>query len=173
VNLRDVTGETTQIAILADWQIVYLERVLSTQAVGYMTSRAGTVLPAYCTGLGKVLLAFQPEEAVRAWAMKQSFSRLTPNTITSAKALMSELREIRLRGYATDDEEREHGVRCIAAPIIDHTGEVVAAISVAGPSERMPQQLVGSDVANQVLAAAAAISQRIGWQLPAGVPEAG
>ncbi len=162
--LRDVTGETTQIAVLDEWQVVYLERVLSRQPVGYMKSRAGAILPAYCTGLGKAQLAFRPRELVGAWASMQTFPRLTPHTITTAASLIDELGRIRRRGYALDDEEREAGVRCIAAPVRDHDGEVVAAISVAGPSDRMPQELADSDMASHVLSAAANISRRLGYR---------
>src|SRR5689334_14347452 len=147
VALRDATRETTQIAILDHWHVVYLERMLSPQPVGFMRSRAGAILPAYCTGLGKTLLAFRPEAEVAAWASHQKFPALTPHTITSAKRLMKELRLIRDRGYGLDEEEREHGVCCVAAPVFNHTGDAVAAISVAGPRGRMPRELAGSDVA--------------------------
>jgi DNA-binding IclR family transcriptional regulator len=164
--LRDATGETTQVAILDSWQVVYIERVLSRQAVGYMTSRAGAILPAYCTGLGKALLAYRPEADVTAWAATQTFKAHTLTTLTTVEKLLEELRAIRQRGYAIDDQERELGVRCIAAPVRDHEGEVVAAISVAGPSDRMPRQLVGSEMAGKVVAAAQSISLRLGYTPP-------
>src|SRR5688500_5776572 len=140
IALRNDTGETSQIAILDSWQVVYLDRVPSQQAVGYMTARAGAILPAYCTGLGKVLLAYRPEEEVVSWAATQTFKAHTPNTLASVERLSDEMRAIRERGYATDEQERETGVRCIAAPSRDHDGEVVAAISFAGPADRMPHQ---------------------------------
>ena len=160
--LRDSTRETTQLAILDHWQVVYLERMLSPLPVGFMRSRAGAILPAYCTGLGKTLLAYRPEAEVEAWAATQTFTALTPRTITSAKRLVRELRAIRERGYGLDEEEREKGVCCIAAPVRSHTGHVVAAISVAGPSQRMPRVLAGSDMADAVVGAAAAISIDLG-----------
>ena len=95
--LREATRETTQIAILDHWQVVYLERMLSSMSVGYMRSRAGAILPAYCTGLGKTLLAYRPEAEVQAWAATQKFAALTPRTITSAKRLLKELAVIRER----------------------------------------------------------------------------
>jgi DNA-binding IclR family transcriptional regulator len=162
VALRDETRETTQIAILDHWQVVYLERVLSGLPVGFMRSRAGAILPAYCTGLGKTLLAFRPEPEIRAWAVKQRFTALTPRTITSASRLLKDLRAIRERGYGLDEEEREKGVRCIAAPVRNHIGDVVAAISVAGPTPRMPRVLEGSEMAAAVVAAARAISVDLG-----------
>jgi DNA-binding IclR family transcriptional regulator len=162
VALRDATRETTQIAILDHWQVVYLERVPSPFPSGFMRTRAGAILPAYCTGLGKVLLAHSPEAEVEAWAARQKFPALTPRTITSAKRLLRELRVIRDRGYSIDDEEREKGVRCLAAPVRNHNGDVVAAVSVAGPVDRLPQDLIGSDIAAAVVAAARTISIDLG-----------
>ena len=162
VALRDTTRETTQIAILDHWQVVYLERVPSPYPSGVMRTRAGAILPAYCTGLGKTLLAHSPQPEVEAWIGTQKFPALTPRTITSAKRLLKELRVIRERGYGIDDEEREKGVRCLAAPVRNHNGDVVAAISVAAPVDRVPQDLVGSDIAAAVVAAARTISIDLG-----------
>ena len=162
VALRDTTRETTQIAILDHWQVVYLERVPSPYPSGFMRTRAGAILPAYCTSLGKTLLAYSPDAEVEAWAMSQKFPALTSRTITSAKRLLKELRVIRERGYAIDDEEREKGVKCLAAPVRNHAGDVVAAVSVAGPIDRLPQELAGSDIAEAVIAAARAISIDLG-----------
>lgn len=162
VALRDATRETTHLAILERWNVVYLDRLASPQPVGFMRSRVGATLPAHCTALGKTLLAFRPEDAVAAWARARRLERLTTHTITSARRLLKELRDVRERGYSIDEQEREVGVRCIAAPVRNHQGEVIAAISVAGPSERMPRTLVGSDVAGQVVAAAQAIGLDLG-----------
>jgi IclR family transcriptional regulator, KDG regulon repressor len=162
VALRDATRETTQIAILDHWQVVYLERVPSPQPVGFMRARVGAILPAYCTALGKTLLAFEPEADVSAWMSTQTFKVLTPHTITSARRLMKQLRMIRERGYGLDEQEREVGVRCVAAPVRDHEGRVVAAISAAGPAERMPRALIDSQTAPAVVATADAISADLG-----------
>ncbi len=162
VALRDATRETTQIAILDHWHVVYLERMVSPLPAGFMRTRAGAILPAYCTALGKTLLAFRPEIEVTTWAAKQKFTALTPRTVTSAARLLKELREIRERGYGLDLEEREKGVCCVAAPVRNHTGHVVAAISMAGPTHRLPRALEGSEVAAAVVAAARAISVDLG-----------
>jgi DNA-binding IclR family transcriptional regulator len=162
VALRDATRETTHVAVLHHWQVVYLDRVPSPQPVGFMHSRPGAILPAYCTALGKTLLAYQPEADVSAWAAATMFEALTPHTVTCGSRLLSELRVIRERGYALDDQEHELGVRCIAAPIRNHRGEVVAAISVAGPEYRMPETLADSAMAGQVCASARAISRELG-----------
>jgi DNA-binding IclR family transcriptional regulator len=160
--LRDLTGETTHIAVLDNWQVVYLERLPSPKPVGFMRSRPGAILPAHCTALGKVLLAHRDEAQVSAWAASQNFRASTANTITTRKRLIEELRATRARGYAVDEQEHELGVRCIAAPVRNHQGEVIAAISVAGPTERMPRVLVGSDTAKAVVAAAQEISIHLG-----------
>ena len=162
VALRDVTRETTHVAVLHQWQVVYLDRVPSLQPVGFMQSRIGAILPAHCTALGKTLLAHQPEAEVAAWAASVKFEALTPHTHTSAEPLLEELRLIRTRGFALDEQEHEIGVRCIAAPIRSHRGDVVAAISVAGPEYRMPETMAGSTIAEQVCATARAISRELG-----------
>lgn len=162
-SLRDVTGETTQLGVLDDWQVVYIARVYSHLPVAYMRSRAGAVLPAYCTGLGKALLAELPPDDVERWCRTQNFRRLTATTLASSEELLAELARTRERGYALDREERELGVTCIAAAIRNDAGEGIAAISAAGPKERMPQQLEGSEMASQVVAAAAGISVRMGY----------
>jgi DNA-binding IclR family transcriptional regulator len=100
---------------------------------------------------------------VAAWAATQKFTALTPRTVTTAKRLLKELTVIRERGYGLDEEEREKGVCCVAAPIRNHTGEVVAAVSAAGPVHRMPRELAGSTVASAVMTAAAAISIDLGY----------
>jgi DNA-binding IclR family transcriptional regulator len=100
---------------------------------------------------------------VVAWAATQRFPAITPRTITTSKRLLKELRTIRERGYGLDEEEREKGVCCVAAPIRNHNGEVVAAISVAGPVQRMPKELTDSTVAAAVVNAAAAISIDLGF----------
>lgn len=161
-SLRDRTGETVQVAVLENWQVVYLERVLSRQPVAYMTSRAGSILPAYCTGLGKCLLAYEPVEKVAQWADTVSFPRLTTNTITSADELLEELVAVRSRGYSIDNQERQPGVACVAAPIRDARGRVVAGISAAGPASRLPRLLIDSELAEQVRQAADAVSMRLG-----------
>jgi DNA-binding IclR family transcriptional regulator len=161
--LRDETGETVQLAVLEDWQIVHLDRALSRQAVSYNVSRVGAILPAYCTALGKALLAFESEDMVYAWASTQELRRRTANTITTVDGLLAELRRVRERGYSIDDEERELGVRCVGAPVFDREGRPIAAISLGAPTGRLPRRLEGSAVAREVLATAQAISREMGY----------
>ncbi|HKB09316.1 MAG TPA: IclR family transcriptional regulator [Vicinamibacterales bacterium] len=161
-QLRDATGETVHLAVLDGWQVLYLERLQSPHPIGFMRSRIGAIVPAYCTGLGKTLLAHKPPADVESWLSTQTLHTMTPQTITSPRRLMKELRAIRERGYGLDEQEHEIGVRCLAVPIANHTGEVIAAISVAGPADRMPRPLVGSEMAAAAVAAARAISTELG-----------
>jgi len=158
--LAEATAETVQLAILDHLSVLYIRVRESRQAVR-MSSGLGSRAPAHCTSVGKALLAYQAPELVNQ-VIELGLKRFTPNTITDGDALRSELATIRARGYAIDDEEIEEGLRCVAAPIRDHTGQVVSAISVAAPVQRMSKKNVQSTIPS-VVAAANAISRRLGY----------
>ena len=158
--LAEATGETIQLAILDHLSVLYIRVRESRQAVR-MSSGLGSRAPAHCTSVGKALLAYQPAETVNA-VIENGLKRFTPNTITDAELLRQELATIRARGYAIDDEEIEEGLRCVAAPIRDHTGQVNSAISVAAPVQRMSKKNVQTTIPS-VVAAANAISRRLGY----------
>lgn len=166
VELRDRTDLNVQIAKLEDWRVVYLERVVAQRQSVPMPSRAGSILPAHCTALGKVLLAGKDLEAVVAWSDRVGLKEFTPRTITTAPELLAELVKVRSLGYAIERGERESHVSCIAAPVTDANGKVVAALSIAGPSSRYPEALIGSDLATSVVQTAAQVSAAI--QTPRG-----
>ncbi len=161
-DLRNRTGETVQMAVLENLQVVYVERVLSLSPVAYMKSRVGAVLPAYCTGLGKALLAFAPSDLVQRYLDTVALDPVTPHTITDRRRFLEELAEVRRLGHAVDRGEREESVRCIASPVFNHERAVVAAVSAAGPAERMPWPLEGSVLADLVVQAARQISAALG-----------
>jgi DNA-binding IclR family transcriptional regulator len=162
-QLAEATGETVQLAILDHLSVLYIRIRESRQAVR-MSSSLGSRAPAHCTSVGKALLAHQPLEVVQQ-VITQGLKRFTPNTITDSDLLLSELASIRTKGYALDDEEIEVGLRCVAAPIRDHSGQVVAAISVAAPVQRMSKKQVQNTIPT-VVSIAEAISRRMGY-LPA------
>ena len=164
IALRDATGETVQLAVLSGDNIVYLERVYSQQPVAYMRSTVGAVLPVYCTGLGKALLAFEPSEAIDGYLERVVLERHTPNTIVDHQAFLAEMAAIRRQGYAVDREEREVGVRCIAAPIFEMTGRCVAALSIAAPSSRLSLPVDASPLVPAVRGAAQAVSHSLGFR---------
>jgi DNA-binding IclR family transcriptional regulator len=162
-QLRDQTSETVYLAtLMQDMRVLYLERAASTQPVAVMLKAAGTTAEAHASGLGKAMLAFKPETMRQTWLEHAELHPLTPNTITHPDALEQELKIIRERGYATDREEFMLTICCIAAPIFDAHHQPIAAISVAGPKNRMPDPLVGSEIAQQVVDIAHQISIRMG-----------
>jgi DNA-binding IclR family transcriptional regulator len=134
--LRDETGETVHLGILEEFQGVYIEKFAGLHPIGMMSSRVGGRFPLYCTGLGKTLLAHLPEESIQRYIARTDFTPYTENTIINPKRLQNELNQIRQQGYSTDNEEHEHGVACIAAPIFKHNG-LSGAISISGPANRI------------------------------------
>jgi DNA-binding IclR family transcriptional regulator len=167
--LRDRANETVYLATLtADWTVMYLDKYPSKHPVGVTLHSPGMTIELYCTGLGKVLAAHAPEANVRAWLAAHELTPRTPNTITTPEAFLAELAAIRERGYGMDDSERSLLIRCLAAPIRNAHGRVSAAISVAGPAERMPCPLVGSDLAHQLVDTARQISAALGYSAHSG-----
>ena len=164
IRLRDQVNETIHLAVPDDdWRVVYLEKLSTQQAVGLMMSRVGSTAPMHCTALGKAMAAFQPEDEISHWIHTHSLEPVTDATITEENALLQELREIRSLGYAVDKGEFEASVRCVAAPIRDRTGRVIAAISISSPDTRMPNPLIGSSMAMQVVETALHISRALGY----------
>jgi IclR family KDG regulon transcriptional repressor len=133
---RDLCQESVYLAVLRDGEVVYLQRTEGAATLG-MRSEVGTRLPAHCTALGKVLLAQLSDDELNEVVTRKGLPKLTENTITDPVALRRHLEEVRLRGYATDMEERQAGGQCVAAPIRDSSGQVVAAVSISVPSVRM------------------------------------
>src|SRR5690349_4893653 len=166
-TLMEKTGETVHLAILDHDSVLYIITHESKQALR-MGSKVGTRVPVRCTAVGKTLLAFQPEEEIER-ILARGLPASAPNTVVDAKALRRELALVRARTYAVDDEESEVGLRSIAAPIRSHSGNVVAAISIAGPVHRMTKKMLLGWV-RELVGAAEAVSQRLGWSRSPGVP---
>lgn len=137
-QLRNESGETAHLAVLAGTDVVYLDRLESPHMLHLMT-RIGRRRAAHATSSGKCLLAFGPPAAVST-VIAGGLPRLGPRTITSPTLLRRALAEVRARGYAVSVEESAPGVVSVAAPIFDVTGACVAAMSVAGPISRMPPE---------------------------------
>ena len=133
------TEETIHLAIMEGDRLVYIDKIDTTH-IFVMRSRIGSRIPAYCTALGKAILAALPESERNAIMEKTQFRAYTPKTITKPKVLKEHLQEVARQGFAFDDEENEEGMRCVAAPIRNHSGEVVGAISVSAPIFRMPEE---------------------------------
>jgi len=161
--LRDETKETIHLVVLDQMQIVYIEKIPGLHAIGIMSSSVGRHAPAYCTGVGKALLAYLKEDQVRSFYDQNEFHRFTSTTITDLDLLMQQLAQIRSQGYALDKGEHEDEVRCVAAPIFDMEGKAVAAISISGPALRMDPIEENYPLIDQAKETALRISQELGY----------
>ncbi len=154
-------GETAHLAVLECGRVVYVEKLEGTQAVRVANTGVGVELPAHCSAVGKVLLAYLPwKEVVRIMA-ERGMPALTANTITTLDELQTELQGVREKGYAYDIEETVPELCCVAAPIRDHTGEVIAAMSLSVPFYRFQQ--MKSEYRNAILKATQQVSERLGY----------
>jgi IclR family transcriptional regulator, KDG regulon repressor len=159
-DLRNGTGETVQVGVLDGRQVVYVERLDSPNTLRIFT-QLGRRLDAHCTGSGKVLLAFAPAarqaRLLEGWVLE----RKTEHTIVSTRDLLESLARVREQGYAENRHESEVGIVSIAAPIRDESGTTIAALSVAGPAERMDAHR--TRVVEAVVALALSTSRRLGY----------
>ena len=162
--LRDDCGETIHLAILdrSRMEVVYLDKLDGLLAIG-MISHIGARAPAYCTGVGKALLAHVDPAVVAAFYREHSLRRYTPNTITDLEVLADSLARIRDRGYALDCLEHEPDVKCVAVPVHDYTGTVACSVSVSGPEARMDQHIEQEGLMERVLGVALDASARLGY----------
>ena len=158
--LSEKYKETAHLAVLSKGEVVYIEKVDSPRSIR-IVSRIGGRNPAHCTGVGKVLLAALPEATLNRFLGQGTLRRYTTNTITSASELKGHLQQIRAKGVAFDLEEFEPGLRCVAAPVRNHRGAVIAAIRLAGPADRLAMDRLDS-IADDVAEAANTISCALG-----------
>lgn len=159
-RLAEATGQSTNLAVLDGSQIVHVSVVPSPRPIRY-EGYVGLREDAYCTGLGKVLLAALDPDALDAYLRQVTFRRRTPNTISDPDPLRRELAEVARRGYALDNEEVSPGLRCVAAPIRTDSGATIAAISVSGPKAEFEGPNLQSLV-EAVTGAAAELGARLG-----------
>ena len=155
-------NENAQMGRLDNTEVLYLDQVRCTQHIGLM-SFTGSRLPAYCTGAGKLLLAYLSEEQVKAYCRSVDFIRFTPETITDPTILKDQLAEIKKAGFAIVKSEFRSDVISIAAPVLDENGEVIAALSLAGPVFRMDHPEIIEEYQQAVIHTAKTLSIRIGY----------
>lgn len=159
--LAKETRQTISLAILEGFEVVYIAIEQAQREVG-IQGEIGGRHPANATALGKVLLANLPEETLSEVLRKADLRRLTHRTLTDIDQLRSHLAIVRKQGYAYDDEERGIGIRCVAAPIYDHTGSVVAGVSIAGPIFHMTDEVLAS-YRKTLVETAAELSEELGY----------
>jgi IclR family transcriptional regulator, KDG regulon repressor len=140
-QLRDRSGETSNLGAIDEREVVYLAQQRALD--GLMVSNpVGTRRPWHCSALGKAILAHLSDQEIDALVGGKPLVKHTFRTITDLQTFKRHLAIIRERGYATDDEETFIGVRCVASPIFDHTGHVMASIGVSGPSVRLTPERI-------------------------------
>ena len=150
---------TTHLGLFEQGMVTYVAKVATPGAFPVHT-RVGAQLEAYCSGLGKVLLAALPDDEMESFVLDGDLIALTPHTITTAAALRAELQLVRTRGYAMDDRESQTDMRCIAVPVLDREGRAAAAMSATDDVARMtPERQV--EVREALLQAAALLRQKL------------
>ena len=159
------TGETVHLAQLDQGQVLYVDKRNAARPVE-MFSSAGKIGPAYCTGVGKAMLAFLEDAALDGAIARQSFHRFTAETLDSPQRLRVELAQIRERGYALDREEHEPGIICCAVPIVSRAGRVIGAVSLTSTTARTTLESLEAKAARvgEIAAQIAAAAET--WRFP-------
>ena len=161
-SLMVETGETANLGIEADGQVLFLSQVETHESIRAFFP-PGTQSPMHASGIGKALLAFADDARIEAYLSGHDLAVFTENTIADKTALRAELATIRAQGFAFDNEEKSKGMRCVAAPVLNNFGEVVAGISISGPSARLTLEKI-ADVSARVVAQAHKLSLSLGFQ---------
>jgi IclR family acetate operon transcriptional repressor len=160
-TLMETTRETIHLVTYENGRVVYIDKVDSPNTLR-IVSRVGMHMPAYSTAVGKALLAYLPASAFNE-VVARGLTPRTTHTLASPQALLSNLQEISRRGYALDDEENELEVRCAAAPIFDHQGYAIAAVSISGPIHRVSRERL-EELGLQARQTSEQISERLGFR---------
>ena len=159
-RLMEVLKETVFMAVLSDSDIVYIAKIDNYRSIS-TNARLGGRKPIYCTGLGKAFLTFMPEQQREKILEHINFVPYTQHTITDKKELLNQIRTFKKQGYAIDNEEIEVGLWCAAAPVYNSNGEMEAAVSVSGPTERMKENR--EVIVKMLQSATMEISEKLGY----------
>lgn len=163
-GLVDALGETANLAVADEEGVVFVSQV-ETHAPIRAFFRPGTRSPFHASGVGKAILAHLPAARVAGIVRRAGLQRFTARTILSETQLAEELARIRAQGFAVDDEERNDGMRCVAAPIFNEFAEPIAGVSISGPTVRVTAESVAS-IGPRVAEAAASITRATAGRLP-------
>ncbi|WP_251447926.1 IclR family transcriptional regulator [Vermiculatibacterium agrestimuris] len=170
VKLSRSCSESSCLAVEENMEVVYTDVQDGPDNMLKIMQRIGKRAPMHATGIGKLLLLNYDNKAIDRYIKEKGLPVLSPNTLTTKKALLEELERIRKQGYAMDNEECELGARCVAAPIRDYTGRIVAGISVSGPLSRLPMTDI-EKVAPLVVETAEDISKLLAYDAKAAGKE--
>jgi IclR family pca regulon transcriptional regulator len=166
-ELRRQTSYTVNLGVLDDAEVLYVDRARSFrrgQGQIDLDLRPGSRLPAYCTSMGKLLLAHLPEDERQTAVGSLTLAKRGPNTITSKKALLTELGQIREEGFAVNDQELAEGLHSIAVPIRSESGEVIAALNLAAHTSMISLTEMVDALGPQLVASADRISAHLGYR---------
>ncbi|GAB4228982.1 MAG: IclR family transcriptional regulator [Deltaproteobacteria bacterium] len=161
-DLAGTTGETSYISILRGNEVIYLDAVEASSTVRVI-SRVGLHMPIHATAAGKALVAYESDEELRK-RFSGELPAFTKATKTDIDSLVKEIALTRERGYATDLEEFEEGLRCIGAPVRDYTRKVIGAISVSGPAHRLSDEKIATVVGPELDRVGKTLSSRLGFR---------
>lgn len=163
--LAGLVRETIHLAQLDGGHVLYVDKLYPSRPVE-MFSSAGKVGPAYCTGVGKAMLAYLADDQLERALAQQSFYRFTENTITTKTALLAELATIRKRGFAFDDEEHEPGIICVAVPVLSERGHLLGGLSVTALRGQRDLDELEKLVPNLQATAARIAADSENWRFP-------
>ncbi len=161
-ELVKVTQQTVHLVVHDNGKVLYINKVESPNTIITQPSQIGLRLPMHCTAVGKILLSDMPEEEMVALLTREGMPKITANTIDQPERLYKALAEVREQGYAFDNEEIQVGLRCVAAPIYDFSGRVVAAVSVSGPAAIFSEERLSFFI-EELKRTAMRISEELGW----------
>lgn len=161
-NLSKEVNETVHLCIEDHGEIVYIDKIESNQSI-QMYSRIGSRAPMHSTGVGKILLSDKNQKDFEKLLSKMEFVRKTPTTITSKEEFIKEIEKVKVQGYALDNVENEEVIRCIASPIFDHKGKIIASFSISGPSNRVTMEYIESTLIEKVKQYSKEISRNLGY----------
>ncbi|MEY2191973.1 IclR family transcriptional regulator [Neobacillus sp. BF23-41] len=161
-KLSQEVNETVHLCIEDRGEVVYIDKIESTQTIR-MYSRIGSRAPMYCTGVGKILLSDKNQDEFNELISNINFIPKTPSTITSKVEFIEEIEKVKSQGYALDNAENEVVLRCIAAPIFDHKGKIIASFSISGPSNRVTMDLINDTLIEKMKQYSIAISRNLGY----------
>ena len=167
-ELNQQTRETIHLTVRHGLSAVYVEKLDSPEPLR-IHSRIGAAVPLYCTAVGKVMLAYMPEDEQQRILPALNLQRQTSNSVGNLQELKTELYRVRKNGYASDLEENERHIRCVAAPIWDHTGSVQSSLSITAPTVRMPVARL-RQLAPLIQRAGLQISAELGYQVNSRIP---
>jgi len=156
-------GETVNLAILDGLEIIYVERV-KTQQILNINLEVGSRLPAFCTAMGKAMLAFLPEDQLENILRKIEFKSIATKALKNEQRLRRDLKKVRDKGFAVNNQELADGLRSVAAPVRNYKGEVIAAVNIAVPTIRVSLENLETVLAEKVKEIAGNISSAIGYK---------